>query len=80
MDIDLSQTTETASPILNATPSSAAEQPTEENAPGSEADASTPKDKYAGFFRYYPHPDDNDPDYHFTAAGIEAILNELADA
>jgi len=77
MEIDLSQTTETASTLLNTSPPSAEHIP-EENTPGSATSASAPKDKYDGFFSYPPHPDDNDPDYRFALRGNS--LNPIIDA
>lgn len=77
MEIDLSQATESPGAILNATPSPA-EHRAKENAPDNEACASTPKDKYDGFFSDVSGPDDNDPDYRFTPRGNS--LNPLIDA
>jgi type VI secretion system protein ImpK len=77
MEIDLSQATESPGAILNATPSPA-EQRVKENAPGSEAIASAPEDKYGGFFSHSAPPDDNDPDYRFTLRGNS--LNPIIDA
>lgn len=77
MEIDLSQTTETASTLLNTSPPSTEHIP-EENIPGSATSASAPKDKYDGFFSYSPHPDENDPDYRFALRGNS--LNPIIDA
>ncbi|EKS6641992.1 type IVB secretion system protein IcmH/DotU [Enterobacter hormaechei] len=77
MEIDLSHTAEPDSSILNTAPPHS-EPGSEENGPVSEASTTAPKDKYDGFFRYFPHPDDNDPDYRFTLRGHS--LNPIIDA